>query len=219
MSQINYLDTIRLRTKDGFYIRSRESAAFEFTRTPDQYCNFTLREYNYKTSTGFGYSGNLDADTIDCNMNFRLTQESMPDDKKVVSVDIDNRRQYGFNVLFNGVSWDAADDFETFLAYNPSAPKTEGAINHGSELLIRNMRGSASNNLGKFWRDWGQKLVAAASAPGEGAAARLDQIERSIEATEAERLFLMVAELQGGKMLSALAPQYEVATVFIIEKV
>lgn len=203
-AQINYLDTIRFRTSDGKYVRCPGADnAFTLVDTPDEYCNFTLREYNYNTSYGFCYSGNLNADTIDCRMNFRLCQEKMHDDTKVVSVDIDRKRGIGNNVLFNGIGWGPSGDYETFLCFDPFNLANEGPISHGSKVIIRNMAGSSSNNLQKFFNE----------------IKTIENMTLNIQSNNSKRLFL-VRTTHGS--IAALSPEPlhdPIDMIFTIEKV
>lgn len=219
--QIFYLDQVRFRTTTGKYVSCPGPMQhFTYIDNPDDTCVFTLQEYNYNTSYGFCYSGNLDANTIDCRMNFRLTRVGMAENTQVVSVDIDKNRNIGPNALFNGVSWGESQDFETFLAFNPNNHGSEDPIHDGDPIIIRNMRGSASNNLHKFWRDWGQRFAELGLRDPQKAAEYERYVDAAIKETNAERMFLIAANLQDyGNIVGAFGPDIDHSTVFIIELV
>ncbi|EAW25193.1 uncharacterized protein NFIA_106820 [Aspergillus fischeri NRRL 181] len=139
---INYLSTIRLRTLDGRYVAvdtnppgNTNLSLLTLVNAPADNTRFLIRHYHKDSSWEWAFSGNLDADSCGANGNVRLVHvDSRIGDDTVVSC---AKNSGGF--MYWGVGWGPADDWETFLPYDPANPRSSSRIRDGSIIVLRTL--------------------------------------------------------------------------------
>lgn len=139
---INYLSTIRLRTLDGRYVAvdsnppgNTNLSLLTLVNAPTDNTRFLIRHYQRDSSWEWPFSGNLDADSCNANGNVRLVHvDSRVGDDTVVSC---AKNSGGF--MYWGVGWGPADDWETFLPYDPANPRSSAKIRDGSVIVLRTL--------------------------------------------------------------------------------
>jgi hypothetical protein len=139
---INYLSTIRLRTLDGRYVAvdtnppgNTNLSLLTLVNAPADNTRFLIRHYHKDSSWEWTFSGNLDADSCGANGNVRLVHvDSRFGDDTVVSC---AKNSGGF--MYWGVGWGPADNWESFLPYDPAIPRSSYRIRDGSTIVLRTL--------------------------------------------------------------------------------
>lgn len=137
-AEIDYLNSIRLKTLDGRYLAvdiqppgNGKLSLLTVVDEPSDNTRFLIRERRKNSAWTWPFSGNLDADSCGANGNIRLAHvDSSIGNDTVLSCVKDSG---GF--LYWGVSWDQADERETFLPYNPADTGSKDVIRHGNIIV------------------------------------------------------------------------------------
>ncbi|KAF7160186.1 hypothetical protein CNMCM5623_005701 [Aspergillus felis] len=161
---ISYLSNIRLRAPDGRYLAVDTSppgntnlSLVTLVNGRGDNTRFLIREYRKDSTWGWPLSGNLDADSCGANGNVRLVHvDSKIGDDTVVSC---AKNSGGF--MYWGVGWGPADNWETFLPYDPANPQSSFAIREGSTIVLRTLwhmfwkAGQDENNYTRLYASTG----------------------------------------------------------------
>lgn len=236
---IYYTDRIRLKAQDGRYVclevvEHPNTCKLTLVDTPNDNCNFLIRDYDYHPRKPFSYSGNLDgkhslsiphvippfitltthtADTIDCHGNFRMAHfDTRPvnnvGNDYVLSVDTNQG-----GLVYWGVNWGPSDRNETFCLFDPNHLGNSGQIYHGSRVMVLAMLHASNNNFAKFFNAFGENFVRAIPIAGRGLA-------NAIAKSPDQRKFWMIGQDGAGKpRIFAASPGTLLADSFVIEKV
>jgi hypothetical protein len=139
---INYMSYIRLRAPDGRYLAvdtkppgntNLSLVTLVYGRADNT--RFLIRERRKNSAWEWPLSGNPDADSCGANGNVRLAHvDSQIGDDTVLSC---AKKSGGF--MYWGVGWGGADDWETFLPYDPANQKSSFAIHDGSTIVLRTL--------------------------------------------------------------------------------
>jgi hypothetical protein len=194
---IYYQDKIRLRTQDNRYVcQTREGEStinvgtitipapspfvsdmkrqrrLTLVDTPTEACNFILRGYDFSPVKPLPYSGNLTADTQDARGNFRMipvgvqpTGSGALPENTTISANLDLG-----GLLYWGVSWDGANNRETFAFFDPNNMSNDGQLYNGSRVLVRAMLNATDNNFLKAFDAFAEGTVRLLPFAGDGLA-------------------------------------------------
>ncbi|KAI9011552.1 PLC-like phosphodiesterase [Gaertneriomyces semiglobifer] len=215
---IYYTDKIRLKTMDNRYVcldvkQAPDLCKLTLVKEPNDNCNFMIRDYDYHPRKPFWYSGNLDADTIDCHGNFRMVHfDTRPvnnvGNDYVLSVD---SNQGG--LVYWGVHWGPSDRHETFCLFDPNNLGNSGQVYHGSRVMVLAMLHASNNDFAKFFNTFGENFVRAIPVAGRGLA-------NAIAKSPDQRKFWMIGQDDtGAPRVYAASPGTMLAESFVIEKV
>lgn len=210
-TMVRQQDTVRFRVLGtDKYMSLGGDGKMTLTTNPDQTCNFMLRDHDYSPNGNLPYSGNLDADTTDCQGNFRMVSSAptlFPNDTTVISIKRDEN-----NALYNGISWSDSADYETFTSFDPDKINNDGPLYYGSRVILRNMIGSADNFWQKVVHEMGSVLLQ--WIPFAGSA-----FNTAMQDSQRNHIFVLVTYDGGGTpYVYAASPGPDYATSFIIEQ-
>lgn len=140
--------------------------------TPTEACNFILRDYDFSPVKPLPYSGNLAADTQDAHGNFRMIpvgvqptgSQALPENT-TISANLDLG-----GLLYWGVSWDGANNQETFAFFDPNNMSNNGQLFNGSHVLVRAMLNATDNNFLKAFDAFAEGTVRLLPFAGDGLA-------------------------------------------------
>jgi hypothetical protein len=194
---IYYQDKIRLRTQDNRYVCQtwegestinvgtitipapspfvsdmKRQRRLTLVDTPTEACNFILRDYDFSPVKPLPYSGNLAADTQDTRGNFRMIpvgvqptgSQALPENT-TISANLDLG-----GLLYWGVSWDGANNQETFAFFDPNNMSNDGQLYNGSRVLVRAMLNATDNNFLKAFNAFAEGTVRLLPFTGDGLA-------------------------------------------------
>jgi hypothetical protein len=144
---VHYLDKIRLKTLDGLYVSVDVQPPFSpnlcvvtLVDKPTSDSTFLLRHYKYSPNWGFPYCGNESADSDGANGNLRLVHlDTRPPPGNVGNDTVLSQDKGSSNRIYWGVGWGPADNWESFLAFDPYNLGNDGQIYYGGRLLIRTL--------------------------------------------------------------------------------
>ncbi|MCB0842792.1 MAG: hypothetical protein KDE26_05930 [Bacteroidetes bacterium] len=205
-SKIYLEDYIRFKTDGNLYMYLDGNNKVSLTPKKSEATVFQVRNRDYNNQSPFLLSGNMDADTTDAQGNFRLTAITNNKDNLVLSINDKN------NQLFNGITWAASDDDETFTCFNPDVLNDTSNITDGSKVIIRCMQGASGNLFEKITRTIRDHIIGWTPFIGKS-------FEKALQESGGRHLFLMTSyDSNGHPILLGVSPGPDYATTFIIER-